>query len=51
MHALELDHQFLLEGDVFDEDTIAMWVDAKINEHRDLQARPHPYEVETYFDF
>jgi glutamine synthetase len=51
MKALEADHAFLLEGGVFDEDMIAFWVDAKIKEHRELQARPHPREVEMYFDF
>lgn len=50
MKALEADHEFLLEGNVFDEETIHFWIEAKRKEYRDLQARPHPYEVETYFD-
>lgn len=50
MKALDADHDFLLEGGVFDEGTIHFWIEWKTKEHRDLQLRPHPYEVESYFD-
>jgi glutamine synthetase len=51
LQALEDDHAFLLEGDVFSEDLIQRWVRTKRD--RDVQAirtRPHPYEVKLYFD-
>lgn len=49
--ALESDHDFLLRGDVFDEDVIRTWIDYK--RERELNAlsqRPHPYEFFLYFD-
>lgn len=48
--ALEDDHQFLLEGGVFDADLIRRWIEAKRNEERAVRNRPHPYEVELYYD-
>ncbi|RLE34775.1 MAG: type I glutamate--ammonia ligase [Acidobacteria bacterium] len=48
--ALEGDHQFLLEGDVFDADLIDRWIEAKRAEERAVRNRPHPYEVELYYD-
>lgn len=48
--ALENDHEFLLEGDVFTEDLIRTWIDWKTeNEVAPLRLRPHPYEFEMYF--
>jgi glutamine synthetase len=49
--ALEADHQFLLEGGVFSEQLIERWIEAKRKEERSVQNRPHPFEVEQYFDF
>ena len=49
--ALENDHQFLLEGDVFTPDVIETWIDMKRS--KDLPAvtlRPHPYEFFLYYD-
>lgn len=48
--ALEADHQFLLEGDVFTPELIRTWIDYK-REHEllPLAQRPHPYEFELYF--
>ena len=49
--ALEKDHAFLLEGDVFTTDVIETWVDMKRT--KDLPAvnlRPHPYEFFLYYD-
>ena len=49
--ALEADHDFLLEGDVFTEDLIAAWVDYKRTHEVDpIRFRPHPHEFEMYFD-
>ena len=48
--ALQADHDFLLAGDVFDDETIQDWIKAKLNEHYAVLERPHPYEVQLYFD-
>ncbi|GMA39396.1 hypothetical protein GCM10025883_14410 [Mobilicoccus caccae] len=51
LDALEEDHEFLLEGEVFSEDLIRTWIDWKReNEVAPLRARPHPYEFEMYYD-
>ena len=51
LDALEADHEFLLEGDVFTEDLIATWVEWKRkNEVDPIRLRPHPHEFEMYFD-
>ena len=51
LDALEADHEFLLEGDVFTEDLIAAWIDYKrANEVDPIRLRPHPHEFELYFD-
>jgi glutamine synthetase len=50
LDALEADHAFLLEGGVFSEDLLARWVAQKRREERDVLDRPHPYEVELYYD-
>src|SRR4029079_6627033 len=43
LNALEADHDYLLEGDVFTEDLIATWVDYKRkNEVDPIRFRPHP---------
>jgi glutamine synthetase len=48
--ALEADHAFLLEGDVFSADIVERWIAKKRAEERDVLNRPHPYEVELYYD-
>lgn len=48
--ALESDYAFLLEGNVFSENIITDWIKAKQSEDREVLVRPHPYEVQTYFD-
>jgi len=49
--ALEEDHEFLLKGDVFDEDMIKTWVTYKRErEVWELALRPHPYEFFLYYD-
>ena len=50
MDALEADHAFLLEGDVFNEDLLERWASKKRNEDREVRNRPHPYEIELYYD-
>ena len=49
--ALENDHDWLTEGDVFSEDLISTWVAYKREkEIVPLRARPHPYEYALYYD-
>jgi glutamine synthetase len=51
LQALEDDHAFLLEGDVFSEDLIANYIDYKYaKEIVPLALRPHPYEFMMYYD-
>ncbi|MDO8428616.1 MAG: type I glutamate--ammonia ligase [Candidatus Diapherotrites archaeon] len=49
--ALEADHDFLLEGNVFTKDVLDTWIDWKINKELDpMRLRPHPYEFHLYYD-
>lgn len=48
--ALEKDHEFLIENDVFNEELIQNWSAIKRQEHHMIQERPHPYEIQMYFD-
>ncbi|MGD9711389.1 MAG: type I glutamate--ammonia ligase [Thermomicrobiales bacterium] len=49
--ALEKDHDYLLEGDVFTRDLIESWVDYKrATEIAPVALRPTPYEFYLYFD-
>jgi glutamine synthetase len=50
LSALEEDHDFLLAGGVFSEDLILDWIKAKRCEDQELRVRPHPYEIQLYFD-
>ena len=50
LRALEADHDFLLEGGVFNEAFIENYIAYKQVEDQDAVAmRPHPYEFELYF--
>ncbi|MDP9333546.1 MAG: type I glutamate--ammonia ligase [Actinomycetota bacterium] len=49
--ALEADHEFLLQGDVFTPDVIDTWVTYKKEREIDpVQLRPHPWEFYLYYD-
>jgi len=49
--ALEGDHAFLLEGDVFTKDLIETWIEYKRRKEVDfVRMRPHPAEFFLYFD-
>ena len=50
LDALEGDHAFLLEGDAFTEDLVQRWLQQKRAEDREVRNRPHPYEIELYYD-
>jgi len=47
---LEQDHDYLLEGGVFTEDLIEMWVGLKRDEIDAIRLRPHPFEFDLYYD-
>lgn len=49
--ALEVDHEYLLEGGVFTEDLIETWIRIKrTDEIEPMRLRPHPYEFALYYD-
>ena len=49
--ALEADHEFLLEGDVFTQDVIDTWLVYKREREVDaVRLRPHPWEFHLYYD-
>ncbi len=51
LDALEADHAFLLEGDVFTPDLIETWIEYKRErEAQQVALRPHPYEFHLYYD-
>lgn len=50
LRSLASDHEFLLAGGVFDEELIRDWIKAKQQEDLQVRARPHPYEIEMYYD-
>ncbi len=51
LRALELDHAFLLKGDVFTQDVIDTWIEYKMNEEvKPMRLRPVPYEFSLYYD-
>jgi glutamine synthetase len=51
MAALEADQEFLLAGGVFSKEMIRQWIDHKRDfESLQVRNRPHPYEMNLYFD-
>jgi glutamine synthetase len=51
LDALEADHQFLLEGEVFTADVIETYLAHKRSREVDeMRLRPHPYEFVLYYD-
>jgi glutamine synthetase len=51
LESLRVDHDFLLEGDVFTEDLIQTWIDIKYRlEIYPLRQHPHPCEIDLYLD-
>ncbi len=49
--ALEIDHSFLLKGEVFSEALIQRWIDYKRErEINPVRMRPHPMEFALYYD-
>ena len=51
LNALERDHEFLTQNDVFTEELIASYIDYKRTAEVDeVRQRPHPYEFSLYYD-
>jgi glutamine synthetase len=51
LDALEADHQFLLEGEVFTKDVVETHLSYKRSRELDeIRLRPHPYEFVLYYD-
>ncbi|HXK10573.1 MAG TPA: type I glutamate--ammonia ligase [Vicinamibacteria bacterium] len=50
LDALERDHEFLLEGGVFSREMLDRVATRKRDEERAVRDRPHPYEIELYYD-
>jgi glutamine synthetase len=51
LDALERDHAFLLQGDVFQADLIAAYIEHKRRHEVDaVRMRPHPYEFDLYYE-
>jgi glutamine synthetase len=51
LDALEGDHKFLLEGNVFTKDVIETYLSYKRSREIDeIRLRPHPYEFFLYYD-
>ena len=49
--ALEKDHRYLTECDVFPEDLVLAYASYKYeHEHLAVRSRPHPYEMKLYFE-
>jgi glutamine synthetase len=51
LNALEQDHAFLLQGDVFTPDVLETWLTMKrTKDVAPVNLRPHPYEFFLYYD-
>jgi glutamine synthetase len=50
LDALEKDHLFLLQGDVFTEELLSAYIDYKRTEVDAIRLRPHPFEFALYYD-
>jgi glutamine synthetase len=51
LDSLEQDHEFLLAGGVFQQDTIETWIEYKrTREFMEVRNRPHPFELILYYN-
>ncbi len=50
IQALIEDNEFLQRGKVFDRELIDNWIRSKKAEDLQVRNRPHPYEIEMYYD-
>jgi len=51
LKALDSDREFLLVDNVFSNQLIDLWIQKKRDEFLEIQKRPHPFEIENYYDF
>jgi len=51
LNALDSDREFLLVDNVFSNQLIDLWIQKKRDEFLEIQKRPHPFEIENYYDF
>jgi glutamine synthetase len=50
LQALEQDHAFLLQGGIFSKALIDLWIHSRMKEAMAVSIRPHPFEMDLYFD-
>ncbi len=50
LQALQDDHDYLLEGDVFNTDLLESWVHEKTKDVVAVRNRPHPFEMNLYYN-
>lgn len=50
LNALDVDHDYLLQGGVFTEDLLESWVGLKRKEVDEIRIRPTPHEFQMYYD-
>jgi len=50
LNALNGDHDFLTKNGVFSKTLIEEWIKSKRKEEQQVRVRPHPYEVQLYYD-
>ena len=50
LEALDEDHDFLLEGGVFSNELIKSWAEEKMKEVVAVRNRPHPFEMNLYYN-
>jgi glutamine synthetase len=50
LEALDDDHDFLLEGGVFSTELIKSWAKEKMKEVVAVRNRPHPFEMNLYYN-
>lgn len=50
MQALRDDHEFLLAGGVFNTELIESHIEMKLKEHAAVSSRPHPHEMQLYYN-
>jgi glutamine synthetase len=50
LSALDADRAFLQVDGIFPDSLIDQWIEIKGKEAADVRSRPHPYEIQMYFD-
>jgi glutamine synthetase len=50
LEALKDDHNYLMEGGVFNRELINSWIEVKMKEVIAVRNRPHPFEMNLYYN-